>query len=148
MLRCMSLTYVLDINQPSLPTAFTLFLCLFLSYGPFNCISFHKSSRQLFAFSLCSPSLISALLDLSTIYLFLKVSLNGFRVPQWGAADAEIKVLSGENTELKRYPCKAWSRSVYSHTCYAYCQGFLPCIFLPFRSIHLHFFQNLSRYCG
>ena len=65
---------------------------------------------------------------------------------QWGAADAEIKVPSGENTELKRSPWKARSRSVYSHTCYAYCQEFLPCIFLPFRSIHLNFFQKLSRF--
>ena len=62
------------------------------------------------------------------------------------AADAEIKVPSGENTELKRSPFKAWSRSVFSQTCYAYCQGFLPCLFLPLRSIHLHFFQNLSRF--
>ena len=46
--------------------------------------------------------------------------------PCVGAADAEIKVPSGENTELKRSPFKAWSRLVYSHTCYAYCQGFLP----------------------
>ena len=46
--------------------------------------------------------------------------------PQWGAADAEIKVPSGENTELKRSPFKTWSRSIYSHTCYAYCKGFLP----------------------
>ena len=68
-----------------------------------------------------------------------------FTTPQWGAADAEIKVPSGENTELKRSPFKAWSRSVYSHTCYAYCQGFLLCLFLHFRSIHLRFFsQNLS----
>ena len=52
---------VLDINQPSLPTPFTLFLYLFLSYGPFICISFHKFSRQLSAFSLCSSDLISAL---------------------------------------------------------------------------------------
>ena len=66
--------------------------------------------------------------------------------PRWGAADAEIKVPSGENTELKRSPFIAWSRSVYSHTCYAYCQGFLPCLFLPFQSIHLHFFRNLSRF--
>ena len=58
---------------------------------------------------------------------------------QWGAADAEIKVPSGENTELRRSPFKAWSKSVYSHTCYAYCQGFLSCLFLHFRSIHLHF---------
>ena len=66
--------------------------------------------------------------------------------PQWGAADAEIKVPSGENTELKCFPFKAWSRSVYSHTCYAYCQGFLPYLFLPIRSIHLHFFKKLSRF--
>ena len=45
---------------------------------------------------------------------------------QWGAADAEIKVPSNENTELKHSPFKAWSRSVYSHSCYACCQGFLP----------------------
>ena len=66
--------------------------------------------------------------------------------PQWGAADAEIKVPSGENTELKRSPFQAWSRSVYSHICYAYCQGVLPYLFLPFQSIHLHFFQNLSHF--
>ena len=66
--------------------------------------------------------------------------------PQWGAADAEIKVPSGENTELKHSPFQAWSRSVYSHTCYAYCRGVLPCLFLPFQSIHLHFFQNLSQF--
>ena len=66
--------------------------------------------------------------------------------PQWGAADAEIKVPSGENTELRRSPFKAWSRSVYSHTCYAYCQGFLPCLFLSFQPIHLHFFPNLSQF--
>ena len=66
--------------------------------------------------------------------------------PQWGAADTEMEVPSGENTELKGSPLKAWSRSVYSNTCYAYCQGFLPSLFLSFRSIHLHFFQNLSQF--
>ena len=50
----------------------------------------------------------------------------------WGAAGAEIKVPSGGNTELKHSPFKAWSRSVHSHTCYAYCRGFLPCLILPF----------------
>ena len=67
---------VLDINQPSLPTPFTLFLCLFLCYGPFTCISFHKFSRQLSVFPLCSPSLISALLFLSIISL-------SKRLPKW-----------------------------------------------------------------
>ena len=57
---------------------------------------------------------------LFTIFAFLM-----FLPPQWGAADAEIKVPSGENTELKRSPFKAWSKSVYSHAYYAYCQGFL-----------------------
>ena len=33
------------------------------------------------------------------------------KTPAVGAADAEIKVLSGENTEFKRSPFKAWSRS-------------------------------------
>ena len=46
--------------------------------------------------------------------------------PQWGAADAEIKIPSVENTELEGSPFKAWGRLVYSRTCYAYCQGFLP----------------------
>ena len=64
--------------------------------------------------------------------------------PQWGAVDTEIKVPSGENTELKHSAFKAWSRSVYSRTCYTYFQGFLLCVFLSFRSFHLHFFQNLS----
>ena len=61
---------------------------------------------------------------------------------QQGAADAETKVPSGENTEPKHSPFKAWSRSVYNHTCYAYCQGFFPYLFLPLRSIHLHFFPK------
>ena len=56
--------------------------------------------------------------------------------------NAEINVLCGENTELKRSPFEGWSRSAYSHTCYAYCQEFLPCLFLPFQSIHLHFFPK------
>ena len=65
---------------------------------------------------------------------------------QWGAAATEIKVPSGENTELKRSPFKTWSRAKYSHTWYTFCQGFRPCLFLPIWSIHLHFFQNLSQF--
>ena len=69
-----------------------------------------------------------------------------FKAPQWGAVDEEIKVPSDENTEFKRSPFKAWIRSACSHTCYTYCQGLLPCLCLPFRSFHLHFFQNVSRF--
>ena len=52
---------------------FCSYVCLCL-YGPFNCISFHKFSRQFSAFSLCSASLISVSLDLSTICLCMKAS--------------------------------------------------------------------------
>ena len=54
----------------------TLFFFLFCScacfclYGPFNCISFRKFSRQLYIFSLCSSGFTSALLVLSYISLY------------------------------------------------------------------------------
>ena len=61
------------------------------------------------------------------LLFFLLLLLPSFEAPQWGTADAEIKVSSDENTELKDSPSKAWSRSVYCHSCYAYCRRFLPC---------------------
>ena len=74
------------------------------------------------------------MLDLSAAWIitFLFADLNILLVsvtllPQWGAADAEIKVPFDEDTKLKGSPFKAWSRSVYCHACYTYCQGFLPC---------------------
>ena len=72
----------------------------------------------------------------------VKVTLTGHvtrHSPQWGAADAEIKVPYVENTEHKGSPFKAWSRSVYSHTRYAYYQG------LVISTLFFFFFQNLSR---
>ena len=66
----------LSLNQPSLPTLFcSVLVYISVLWGPFNYISFHKFSRQLSAFSLCSSGLVSALLVLSTTYLFMKVSL-------------------------------------------------------------------------
>ena len=59
--------------------------------------------------------------------LFFSESFPLMFPPQWGAADAEIKVPSDENTETKGSPFKAWSRSAYCYACCAYCQGFLPC---------------------
>ena len=64
--------YVSDISQPSLPTSF---YSLLVSVSVFMALS-SKFSRQLSAFSLCSSGLISALLVLSAIYLFMKVSLS------------------------------------------------------------------------
>ena len=69
--------YVLDINQPSLPTPFSCTcLCLFLSVWPFQLYFNHKFSQQLFAFSLCSLGLISTLLVLSARYFFTKGSFS------------------------------------------------------------------------
>ena len=69
--------YVLDINQPSLPTPFySVLVVCFCHYGLFKRISFLKFSRKHSAFSLCSSGLISALVVLSTVYLFKKVSLS------------------------------------------------------------------------
>ena len=68
--------YVFDINQPSLSTPFCSALVSVCLYGPFNCISFHKFSRQFSAFTFCSSGLISAVLVLSATYLFVKVFLS------------------------------------------------------------------------
>ena len=54
------------------------------------------------------------------LLIFLQPNLIGWpnrhllnhSTPQWGAADAEIEVPSGENSELKRSPLKAWSRYI------------------------------------
>ena len=48
-------------KQTQLAHSFLFCSCVcFCLYGPFNCISFHKFSQQLSAFSLCSSGLISA----------------------------------------------------------------------------------------
>ena len=135
--------YVFDINHPSLPTPF-YFVLLSISVIMALSTVFHsiKSPDN----SPLSHSVLPVLyLPYWSFQLHIYESLLKWS-PQWGAADAEIKVPSGENTEFKRSPFKAWSRSVYSHTCYAYCQGFLPYLLLPFHSIHLHFFQNPSQF--
>ena len=72
----------------------------------------------------------------------IKISVEVFRP---ACVLALGPLLSVENFELKGSPVKACSRSLYSHACYAFCQECIPCSFLPSRSIHLHFFPNLSR---
>ena len=70
-----------DINQPNLSTPYSALGAYFCPHSHCNYISFHKFSRQLSAFTLCSSGLISALLVISTVYLFLIVSLTRFRDP-------------------------------------------------------------------
>ena len=55
-----------------------VYYCL---YGPFNCISFHQFYQQLSVFWLCSSGLMFALLVLSILYLFMKVSFSPDIIP-------------------------------------------------------------------
>ena len=56
---------------------------------------------------------------------------------QWGAVDAEIKVPSGENTELKRSPCKAWSSQYIAiHATLTARDFFLSCLLISTLSVH------------
>ena len=57
--------------------------------------------------SVCS---LGVVLDQTSSFERLVLSIS----PRLGAADTEIKVPSGENTEFKRSHFKVWSRSVYS----------------------------------
>ena len=108
------------------------------------CFLFHVAFVVVSLLLLMLPLLLLLLLFL-VLLLMSHSFLPPFLFPQWGTANAnaEIKVPSVENTELKRSPFKAWSRYLYIHTYYAYCQGSLPCFFLSFRSIHLHFIPKL-----
>ena len=63
-----------DLCQRHEPTelvhSFLVCSCVYFCLdGPFNCISFHKFSCQLSAFSLCSSGLNSAVLVLSTLQI-------------------------------------------------------------------------------
>ena len=75
---CCSLCFWLKPTE--LAKSFLFCSCVyFCLYGPFNCVSFHKFSRQLSPISLCSSG-ISALLVYPTIYLFMKVSRSPDRI--------------------------------------------------------------------
>ena len=77
--------------------------------------------------------------NLGTALSYKVVSSNLCGHPQWGAADAEIKVPSGENTELKRSPLKPGiGQSIAIHAtltardfflAYFYPSGPFTCIF-------------------
>ena len=75
-------------------------------------------------------------------------------VPRWEAANAEIKVPSGENTELKRSPFKTWSRSIYKDIHATFTVPGISSLLISTLPIHspAFYFQNLSRFscvgCG
>ena len=66
-------------------------------HQPFGTVTENRTKDMLITFEFSVQKVHHQLFDTVT-------------APQWGAADAEIKVQSGENTELKRSPFKAWSK--------------------------------------
>ena len=71
------MVYAIDVDQPSLPTTFYSVLVSVSVFMVLSTVfSFLNFSRQLSASALCSSGFISALLVLSSIYLFMKVSLS------------------------------------------------------------------------
>ena len=68
--------YVFDKSQQSLPTPFILFLYLFLSLWPFQLYFIPQILPSTLRFLTLFSWSNSALLGLSTIYLFMKVSLS------------------------------------------------------------------------
>ena len=65
--------------------------------------------------------------------------------PQWGAVDAEIKVLSAENTELKGAPCKSLVGQYIAIHATLTARDFFLANFYPSGPFTSIFFQNLSR---
>ena len=89
--------------------------------------------------------LLTISMSVGLIRWYGSVDISFFTNLSWFSINTSIRlsaVPSGENIELKRSRFKAWSWSVYSLTCYTYCQGFLPCLLLHLRSIHLQFFPK------
>ena len=69
--------YVFDINQPSLPIpSYSVLVSISASIALSTVFHSIKFSRQPSAFSLCSSGLISALLVLSTIYIYVSLYEN------------------------------------------------------------------------
>ena len=75
--------------------------------------------------------------NFNRIILFIILFLKSV-MPFWVPCSGELQTQKLKS-HLNGPSFKARSGSVYSHICYNYCQGFLPCYFIPFRSIHLHF---------
>ena len=68
--------YILDVNQSSLPTLFALLLSLFLYLWPFQLYFIPQILQTTLCFLTPFFWSYSASLVLSTIYLFMKVSLS------------------------------------------------------------------------
>ena len=107
-----------------------------------------KKSRRLREAS-CIKQPYCSNLDLSfSAYNYSRFDINlslVFFSPRSGQLRTQkLKSYLVRTQSLNVLPLKPRVGQYIAYTCYAYCQGFFPCLFLPFRSIHLHFPKPLS----
>jgi len=70
--------------------------------------------------------------------------LHGFTIPQWGTADAEIKVPSAENPELSKVLFNAWDWSQHStYLCILSCNSVFPSSAFQ---VHFNFFYSVVKW--
>ena len=127
--------------------SFLLCSCVyFCLYGPFNCISFNKYSRQLSAFSLCSSGLISASLVLSTTHLFVKVSFSP-DVILCGWLGSKHQIMSPLSLILVRFPSSS-SFGVFLYPGRPYCRirDRTLVLILPIKSYCLELLQRYVQF--
>ena len=107
--------HIVKIWPNTRPRRFCVYFCL---YGPLNCISFHKFSRQLSVFWLCYFGLISALLILSTIciYVFMKDSFSPDIISSgWLGSKHQLTKLTTQNITVinPNQSARQWCNQLY-----------------------------------
>ena len=105
--------------------------CITLHHSVPHYITLHHSVPHYITLHHSVPHYIIVYHADHNISLCTTLTTLSTNAPQCGAADIEIRVPSGENTELKGSPFKAWSRSVYSHHATLTARDFFLAYFYP-----------------
>ena len=140
-------------DNPSLLLSLT-WLAFNSSFGWKSCANTSSSLLQLFAMLACSLDWIFGIAHTDNMIFYhcclcvcVCVEPSAFISPQWGAADAEIKSHLVRTQSLNVLPLKPGvGQYIAIHATLTARDFFLFCLFRHFRSSHLHFFQNLSRF--
>ena len=131
--------------QPALHTA-----CATQSHS-FHPLTIHSSSRLRSHSRSTDHSLIPQAHAIVPLHLPLVQEKRDelWNVTYWLISCSEAQRLQKLKSPLlwtqgwQMFSLKAWSRSEYSHVCFAYCQELLPCPNFDFsQSIHLHFVSH------
>ena len=123
-------------TRPACPTLMCFFVCLFLQGWYLVDFSFEK-----FVFDFLYVCFVLYLRRCWLCGVLKKLRFDDFCAELLGDVFTFVSsldvILCGWLGTKHQLPTYLWN---------AYCQGFLPGLFLPFRSIHLHFYQSLPRF--